>query len=493
MSEPQPGVNQPSPGSSQPSTQRSEMPYSPQQQPDQQQPDKPVPEPQVMSAPDEHPTVEMRRDERLPDHRSGDLQNNGAFGLGRTPSPGAADSVSGGQPLAGRGMPSTGGLASGQMPTQPYPVQGPNGTLSHSTVSGPPGGLLQPGYASTQFGSPGLPAPGKSRKKGLLVGIVSGFVVLALLAVFLIVPWMRNTAEHVVSSYLSALSNGNADEALSYAKDRPGDMTFLTNDHLRKSNNLAGITNITVDNSGTRRPTTVTAHYKIGADSITAVFGVTKVDDVWTINQVANNVSFASKWVNSSLTTLTIRLNDQAITSTSVYLFPGTYMVSTGNKYVTVGDMAVHVKDPSSSVPTTMTASLTDEGTTAVTQAATARWKSCLAETIPEPDGCGFAAKFPGHTLKSGTQKWSQTKAPTPIENASTSLSDANPVNAVGTFSARVHGYHEYSDDASIYGTIDWDVTRFTADLSKETVSVVFDLGTRADQGSAQPATWKSN
>ena len=319
-----------------------------------------------------------------------------------------------------------------------------------------------------------------SKKKGIIVGVLVGLVVLALLAaVFVIVPWLKNTAERAVQNYLVALSNSNADEALSYAKEKPADLTFLTNDHLKKSNETAAITDVTVEESGTRQPDTVTAHYKVGEESITASFGVTKIDDVWKINQVANKVVFESRWVDQGLNVL---LNDQTITSTSVYLFPGTYRVRTGNKYVTVGDMAVNVTDPSSFVDTTsMSASLTDEGTSAVRQAAVQKWESCLAEKVTFPVGCGYFVVSPDHPIKEGSLKWSQTKAPTPVEDASVSLSLENPLQAVGAFNARVHGYADFADTTALYGYIDWDVTGFTADLSKEEVLVTFDFPTRVN------------
>ena len=431
MSEPQPGTDQPSPGST---------------QPDEQQTDNL--DPQV-------------------DHGPSELQDNVAFVLGRAPSPPPApDFVPSGQPFVGGGKSSLGAASTGQpMPTAPLPSQLPDSVLASAVVSGTP---------------EAAPAPGTSKKKGIIVGVLVGLVVLALLAaVFVIVPWLKNTAERAVQNYLVALSNSNADEALSYAKEKPADLTFLTNDHLKKSNETAAITDVTVEESGTRQPDTVTAHYKIGEESITASFGVTKIDDVWKINQVANSVLFESRWVGQGLTVL---LNDQAITSTSVILFPGTYRVTTENKYVTVGDVVVNVKDPSALVDTTsMSASLTDEGASAVRQAAARKWESCLAEKVTFPVGCGYFVTSPDHPIKEGSLKWSQTKAPTPVEDASVSLSLDNPLQAVGAFNARVHGYADFADTTALYGYIDWDVTGFTADLSKEEVLVTFDFPTRVN------------
>lgn len=449
-----------------------ESPLAPVQQPNQDFPQMPG-----QSGHEEFPTVEMRQPEFPTEQRPSEPADNVAFVLGHAPVPQTPNFASAGPQAAGGTMPETGAPIPGQGPFGP-PAQAPLGAPPYAMVSGPPPGVQQPAYAYPQPGPVGTPPPIKNKKKtGLLVGLTAVLAILAVVAVVVVIPWLRNTAERAVTNYLQALASGNADAALSYARETPKDLTFLTNEQLQKSNELAAMTAITVEAAETRQPTSVTAHYKMGEEEVTAVFGVTKVDDVWKVNQVTQVVRFDAKWATSGLT---IRLNEQAITGSTAQLFPGTYQVSTGNRYITVGDATVHVKDPTSPANTTLTAALTDEGSSAVIQAATARWQSCLAEKNMWPEGCGFVGSSPVYTIKESSVKWSQTSAPTPIEDATVTLSETNPMEAVGSFNARAHLYVEFSS-VSGHGWIDWDVKSFTADLSKDTVTVVFDRGERVN------------
>lgn len=318
---------------------------------------------------------------------------------------------------------------------------------------------------------PQQPTPPK-RKRGLVIGLGVGLLVLALVTIFVIIPAIRDsrkTAELAVTQYLMALSTSDANTALSFARAMPADTRFLTNEQLQKSNALAPISEILVDKTGTNQPTAVTAHYKIGAEPVDVTLDVNKTATGWKIDKVANELDFTA----AQSTGLSLLLNDQKIESSVVAVFPGSYKVITQNKFLSLGEQTLVVKDTTSAIATAFTPVITEEGKAAILTAAKAKWAACLAEKALVPNDCGFGAAAPeGVTIATDSIKWTQTAAAVPVERATVAVDSEDATVAIGTFDAKIRCTAKSSDDKSYF--IDISPKTFTVDLNAEPLTVTF-------------------
>ncbi|MGD7708005.1 hypothetical protein [Microlunatus sp. Y2014] len=327
-------------------------------------------------------------------------------GQGQSGAPQGQHGTPQGQPSAPQGQP---GAPQGQ------PGYGQQGGYSGQPAgySGQPQQPTPPGYGPQSAASasypggpvpPAGPPPKKKSPLGLVLGLIGGFVVLAILAmVGVIVFVINNKPDEMAEKYFAALAAGNATEALSYSSNDPIDKSLLTDEVLKKSNELGAITDVVVQSSTSR---SVTVSMKIGGTVDEVTYGVTKVDGEWKMTDAAFQVRMMT--VGTENAPLLVNGVKPGATG-QMYLFPGTYEFGTGTKNlawtepkkVFTGGM---VMTPMAG----MRVEMTDEGKEAARTAIREWLKGCAAKKELEPAGCPFRLKtssFNG-TPDTNTIKW---------------------------------------------------------------------------------------
>jgi hypothetical protein len=160
------------------------------------------------------------------------------------------------------------------------------GQAPYAMPYGPPG-VAQPPYG----GYPVVAAPAK-KKTGLMIGIIALVVVLLVGGTTTAVLLARggqkqSTPTNVLTAYLEAVAAGKAEEALNYFLNPPTDRSFLTDEVLAYSKQLAPITDISVEEgySSDRSSTDwISFSYRIGTFVVTDSALMQKFDGKWFID-----------------------------------------------------------------------------------------------------------------------------------------------------------------------------------------------------------------
>ncbi len=196
----------------------------------------------------------------------------------------------------------------------------PNATQGHPVGGYPPGA-----YSAAPA------APKKPMSKGLLFGIIGGAAVLVLLiAAAIIVPNLLRgaapTASDAVEKYLTALSEGDAEAAITFVETYADD-SLLTDEVLGASLELAPITDIVVEESedASEYEATVSASFAVGGETVERDFtAYNSSEDGWLISDGLVMATLS----NFDGLGLTVNGVEPADSSTS--LFPGAYQLALG-------------------------------------------------------------------------------------------------------------------------------------------------------------------
>lgn len=217
-------------------------------------------------------------------------------------------------------------------------------------------------------------------------------------------PPKSGKASEAVTAYLQALAAGQAGTALSLAQEQPTDKTFLTDAVLAESLKRAPITDIKVTEPANEYDYRVAATYKLGSQQVNETFSVQKEGEVFLLYQVAQDVDLQT--VRSR--TLPLSINGIKVAKDKVALFPGSYVLSSGNKYVGYGDGALLIKSPQDYPSTSdLRPTLTDAGVDAFTKSAEAAMDKCLKQRDLSPKGCPFATReAPGANVDEDSIRW---------------------------------------------------------------------------------------
>lgn len=211
----------------------------------------------------------------------------------------------------------------GQIPAGVQDATGVQSTNAYPT------GYQAGGYPASAYSVPPA-APKSSMSEGLLFGIIGGVVALALIiAAVIVVPMLlrgpAQTASGVVEEYLTAVSEGDAETALSYVEAYADD-SLLTEEVLDASLELAPITDIVVeasDASGDDFETIVSASFAIGSETIERDFTVYNFGQgEWQLGDGLIGMTL------SNFDGLGLTVNGAEPAGAITYLFPGTYQLS---------------------------------------------------------------------------------------------------------------------------------------------------------------------
>jgi len=252
-------------------------------------------------------------------------------------------------------------------------------------------------------------APKKPMSKGLLFGIIGGAAVLVLLiAAAVIVPNLLRaaapTASEAVEKYLTALSEGDAETALTFVETYADD-SLLTDEVLAASLELAPITDIVVEESedATEYEATISASFAVGSETIEREFtAYSSSDDGWLISDGLVMATLS----NFDGLGLTVNGAEPADSSTS--LFPGAYQLALGYEEFALDaetDTFTLTTDDDTELFWDIYPVLTEEGATTFRSLVRAAIEECVAmKTLTTPCGMDITdIDLSGYTPVDGT------------------------------------------------------------------------------------------
>lgn len=288
---------------------------------------------------------------------------------------------------------------------QTAPAYDPNAQVydPNATQNYPVGGYPAGAYPAT---APA--APKKPMSKGLLFGIIGGAAALVLLiAAAIVVPALLRgpapTASGAVEKYLTALSEGDAEAALTFIESY-GDESLLTDEVLAASLKLAPITDIVVEESedASEYEATVSASFAVGDETIEREFTAYNSDDEWLISDgvVATTLS--------NFEGLDLTVNGATPGDSSTSLFPGAYQLALGFEEFALDsdtDTFTLTSDADAEQFWDIYPVLTDEGAATFRALVRASIEECVAlKTLATPCGMDITdIDLTGYTPTEGT------------------------------------------------------------------------------------------
>jgi len=240
-------------------------------------------------------------------------------------------------------------------------------------------------------------SPATHRKRTVLIIVLALVVLLAGLAVFLLPrllvdadkPGNAVSPTEAVQEYLTAVAAGDATTALLYSTTKPAQDTVFTSDEFVASvMKDSPITDIQVpDGQPTTSPVQIQATYTLNGEQVDAHFTVQKYGRLWRLDigfLPLNLTELASRGVPLAVNGVPL---DEL---TKVYLFPGVYTFSTLNPMLDVTTPTFTIDYPENPTIFREGFTLSQDGISAIQQAASAHLTDCLALKELSPDGCGF-------------------------------------------------------------------------------------------------------
>jgi hypothetical protein len=320
----------------------------------------------------------------------------------------------------------------------------------------------------------------------IILGGVAVFLVLAVILVVALVAVANNgddpgtaggagggkaeSQPAAVKAYLNAVADGDAKKALSLAAVQPLDKDFLTDDVLAESAETAKITDIKVGEVANEYTSSVPATFKIGEQTVTEDFQVTKSGDDWKMNEVGSTMDFTSMRNN----TLPLMLNGKAVEVDKVTLFPGTYTLSTGTDTITYGTTGqLTVKGGSDYLSTSdLMPTLTPEGERAFVDAVKASAQACLEKKDLSPANCPNKAGNGGYRIDKATIKWTKRGGTNPFANLKPRLDYDSPNIAEVRPSLQLTVRADCSSPSGRCESITYSIKTAAVDMTKEPLVV---------------------
>jgi len=340
-------------------------------------------------------------------------------------------------------------------PPQPYGVPQPDY----------PPAPDQPYTPGTPYGIPG-PPPQKPATNKLWLYILIGVLVLALLGFG--IYWVAfhdkgtphtppetggpaATPELAVQGYLEALAAGDAEKALAFSASRPSDTTFLTDAVLAKSQALGAISDIQVTPPEPYYP--VTATYSIGTQKVNAKYYVQEYGKDYLIKDAAESINLTSAYKAG----LGMHINGISLDGMqldNVYLFPGTYQITTTNPLVIVSPDTFVVESTKSYTSVHTDPTLSVDAQPILQKAAQDALDACLTEKALRTS-CGFGMDgLRGNaTPNLDTLAWSVTAGSSDLSQVSFQFATYNSTTAArGSLSLTIRADIQDTDGKAYYG-----------------------------------------
>jgi hypothetical protein len=212
----------------------------------------------------------------------------------------------------------------------------------------------------------------------------------------------------LVRRYFAALSDGDADKALTYGPTGPGARSALTSQALQRSLQRFPLTDVNVSNvSGAATEVPVT--YSMGGTPVSTSVRVTKQDDGgYLLERSTVTVAVTAKRSNK----IPILVNGEKSTSGSLELLLGGYAITTGLPFLAyqVPDLQVPTLDTVAEI-NLLTVALTKQGQDALIATGKESLTECLRSTELAPAGCPFATRTTNPVVP-GSARWSMDGNP---------------------------------------------------------------------------------
>ncbi|HZA72834.1 MAG TPA: hypothetical protein VE476_07955, partial [Propionibacteriaceae bacterium] len=156
---------------------------------------------------------------------------------------------------------------------------------------------------------------------------------------------------------------------------------------LAESNKRAPITDIEVSPPDSEYDSSIEASYKMGDQQVKETFTVQKTGENFLLYDITQDVNLET--IRSR--TLPMQINGVGVTSDSVVLFPGSYVFTSGSKYIAYGGGPMVITSPNDFARAyDHRPAITKAGTKAVVAAAKAKLSGCAKVAKFKPSGCPF-------------------------------------------------------------------------------------------------------
>lgn len=287
-----------------------------------------------------------------------------------------------------------------------------------------------------------------------------------------------SSAGDVVKGYLEALSNGDADAALSFSGDQPASKEFLSNDVLKKQIAEWPISDIRILNEDKTMASIgrgdVHVAAKFGDKNSDATIQVKKDGDKWQLAHAAIKVDLSSLSSSDNAARKTLTVFGKEISDESaIYVFPGFLDLGSTSPYVSVANNKPLLLDAiegySASSYLQPKFALNDSGTKTIGKLLNAAYGSCTSSrSLDPPAPC--PVKISDSDLVDGTVTWGQP------DMSAVKVGDLDEYRMEVRISGEVH--YDVSgqgrNGGTKRGTVTSYVTGTTADVSGEQVKIKF-------------------
>lgn len=287
-----------------------------------------------------------------------------------------------------------------------------------------------------------------------------------------------SSASEVVKGYLEALSNGNADMALSFSNDQPASKEFLSSDVLKKQTAEWPISDIRILNEDKTMESIGRADVhvaaKFGDKNSDATIHVKKEGGKWQLAHAAVKLDLSSLSSSNNAADKTMTVFGKEVSEESaIYVFPGFLELGSTSPYVTVTNSKPLLLDAiegySASAYLQPKFALNDSGTKTIAKLLDAAYGSCSSSrSLVPPAPC--PVKISDRELVDGTVTWSQP------DMSAVKIGDLDEYRMEVRISGEVH--YEVSGQGrrggTTRGTVTSYVTGTTADVSGEQVKIKF-------------------
>ena len=261
---------------------------------------------------------------------------------------------------------------------------------------------------------------------------------------------LRDTA----TSYLTALSEGNAQNAIKLLAQEPANKDLLTDEVLKESLKTTPLTDIAVSAvRSDKGEGSASVTYKLGAEQVTA--DILLVGDGRTTWKVADGLSELMVTNVKGL-----RINGVTLSQTTNPVFPGTYTAAPSVEQVALdGATTVTIPDPGTPVATlSVTPKLSEAGLGQARAAGKAALDACVATNVSAPPGCPWQLDESGVQLTPGTLRYKLVNDP---------WGSFAPTLDVATMTAK--GTAHYTVEATANATRDGMTGDVTANIDRDT------------------------
>jgi hypothetical protein len=248
-----------------------------------------------------------------------------------------------------------------------------------------------------------------------------------------------------VQGFLQALADKDGTRAIGYLDEEPADKTFLSNAVLEESAKTAAISAVDVPAVTDKYAYQVPAQYNLGKTPVRENFNVTEVGGSWKVSRGVTELDLSYQRSDA----LAMKINGVAVKQDKVSLFPGHYVFTSDNRFVSYGPKnSFTLTGPSDYKSPSLTPTLTAGGKDAFVKATKAAFAACLDQHALRPSGCpNRINEEKGQKFKQSTVRWSVTN--NPFKTVRANIDSRDPTTVEASFPTD----YNFKGDATLNGS----------------------------------------